>query len=650
MKVLLLNDTSKWYHFGCTATSSALISGIKKLGHSVTCLPITETYKIKSAPNTKEGFINNQNYRKFIQDNENLIKLIKEHDAVVFNGEGTLHGINPAPLSLLYLAYISKKELGKHIEILNHSAYPQHDTTIGATQEAAIYQLVYNTIDFASIREPISFNTMKKLEITTAESFDCMPLYIRDNYIRSNIKHPNEILIAGSATWLQINIPSSERGNIEDYTRGLSGFNQYLQQMTTKGYNIKFLYGADSNPAKDDREFVEYMEKNFATNWEFYEAKSLDDWLKTIEEASLLVSGRFHHTIAAASLGTHFIALNSNTPKIDGLLQLLGHKEVIKYNDVEIYNKLITITNSILPSSPEHSYDLKGSNQLDFLCNKAERNFDGLKKNDLGIVSLTGAALIEYIPIIQYFSKEIVSPLLSLDTFFLYDYTNIFPTNNAFWVTMHFSLTFLGYSLLTISNPKINIASKVISSVTVSSGYALKLVIHEKYKEIAENRINDELVSSSDESSFSLLNGCYKEVAFSTITSLFLSLPTSLIFTPNNLIFSSISTSSTIISSSMQCASSNGYIVNPDNSTSGFILPYIVDIIVGYSLISSISFGTLYSLPEVSIGINKIFSILGIIALSDQVSKSVIEILPNSIFENIDILCGLGHKNHNFDL
>jgi len=45
MKILLLNDTTNWYHFGCTATSTALIEKMKALGHKVTTLSITETYK-----------------------------------------------------------------------------------------------------------------------------------------------------------------------------------------------------------------------------------------------------------------------------------------------------------------------------------------------------------------------------------------------------------------------------------------------------------------------------------------------------------------------------------------------------------------------------------------------------------------------------
>jgi len=374
MEILLLNDTTNWYHFGCTATSIALIEGIKKLGHVVTSLPITEIYQIKSTPSTKAGFLDKNEYQVFAKNNPDLIQLIVQHDAIIINGEGTLHGITSAPRSLLYLAYIAKTEFAKHVEILNHSAYPQHDTSLANTEEAAIYKLVYDIIDFAAIREPVSFRVMKNLSIKIEESFDCMPLYIRNHYVKTNAKQTNKLLIAGSATWLELNIASNLRGNIEDFTQGLSGFNQYVQEMSSRGFKIKFLYGADSFPAKDDKEFIEYMQNNFQANFEVYQASTLDDWLRCIEEATILLSGRFHHTIAAACLGTHFIALNSNTPKMEGLMQALALKAPISYNDPAICDKLLQLTNKKLFLETNIPF------YLDILCSKAVRNFDHLLK------------------------------------------------------------------------------------------------------------------------------------------------------------------------------------------------------------------------------------------------------------------------------
>jgi polysaccharide pyruvyl transferase WcaK-like protein len=379
MRVLLLNDTSNWYHYGCTATSSSLIDGIKQYKHIVTSVPITKTYEIKFAPNTKVGFLDKYNIPKFMQANPEIINLVIINDILIINGEGTLHGLNQAPLSLLYLAYIAKVEFGKNVQILNHSAYPEHSTNIFDSEESAIYKLVYSIIDYAAIREPISFNTMKKLDINLIESFDCMPLYIKNHYVKSNIKHSKNLLIAGSASWLQLDVPSKTKGNISDFLSGLSGFNQYLQEMQSKGFKIKFLYGSKLYPAKDDREFIGYMQKHFCVDWEIYEAKSLDDWLRTIDESTFLVSGRFHHTIAAACLGTKFIALGSNTPKMDGLMQVLESEPAIKYNSCNIYNELLLRTKEILDFS-RGANNLVDQTLLDYLCQKAEKNFEGLNQ------------------------------------------------------------------------------------------------------------------------------------------------------------------------------------------------------------------------------------------------------------------------------
>ena len=215
MNILLLNDTSNWYHFGSTATSTALIEGFLKRGHRVSSLPISKTYEITNAPNTRNSFLDQQVYLDFINNNQELIKLIKYSDAIVINGEGTLHGIKQAPLGLLYTAYIAKTELKKHVEIVNHSVYPQNDLDIDLnTEEASIYSLVYNVLDFIAIREPLSLATMQKLGIKAISSFDCMPLYIREHYIKHNNRSKDTLLISGSAAWLQFNITTNITPNL----------------------------------------------------------------------------------------------------------------------------------------------------------------------------------------------------------------------------------------------------------------------------------------------------------------------------------------------------------------------------------------------------------------------------------------------------
>lgn len=170
---------------------------------------------------------------------------------------------------------------------------------------------------------------------------------------------------------MHLNILSNDIGNIEEFEQSLSQFIAYMNEMSVKGYSIEFLYGAQNYPSKDDREFIAFIEPRLTCKWSVTTAKSLDEWLGCIEKASLLVSRRFHHSIAAACLGTPFIALNSNTPKIDSLLKALNYKSVINYSGNNLFIKLLNITDQLKHET--------GDTKLDELCYNATQNFISLR-------------------------------------------------------------------------------------------------------------------------------------------------------------------------------------------------------------------------------------------------------------------------------
>jgi polysaccharide pyruvyl transferase WcaK-like protein len=369
--LLLLNDTTDWYHFGCTATSTALKENIVKLGYNLTSVPITETYKIAGVPSEWEDFQSLEVFESFSKTNPELINKISVNEIVIINGEGTLHGLRPAPLCLLYVAYIAKKFLHKNVQIINHSVYPQDDLSLTDPKIITIYKEVYNSLDFIAIREPLSFELVKNLGIPCEESFDCLPLYIKDHYKTSEHKKEKKILlIAGSAAWLHLNILADDRGNIEEFEKELGQFIAYIDEMATRGYEIKFLYGAQEYPAKDDRELISFIKPRLNYFCEIITAKSLTEWLSIVEQASLLVSGRFHHSLAAACLGTPFIALNSNTPKIMGLMKAIGHPLNLDYCDPDLKEHLLQLTESIQKSDNFYS--------LEDFCSRAMNNFSML--------------------------------------------------------------------------------------------------------------------------------------------------------------------------------------------------------------------------------------------------------------------------------
>lgn len=92
-----------------------------------------------------------------------------------------------------------------------------------------------------------------------------------------------------------------------------------LKDKISDGYRVKFLYGDMQYPARDDQEIILELKRSMGHNFFIANATSVNNWLDHIAQAGLLISGRFHHSIAAACLGTKFIAFNSNTPKMEGL-------------------------------------------------------------------------------------------------------------------------------------------------------------------------------------------------------------------------------------------------------------------------------------------------------------------------------------------
>ena len=84
------------------------------------------------------------------------------------------------------------------------------------------------------------------------------------------------------------------------------------------------LLGARGYPAADDTKFAAALQAAVGGKFDVVLATSEFDWLCRIRDASLLISGRFHHSIAAVCMRTPCIVLASNTPKTTGLLLLLA--------------------------------------------------------------------------------------------------------------------------------------------------------------------------------------------------------------------------------------------------------------------------------------------------------------------------------------
>ncbi|MDE3048063.1 MAG: polysaccharide pyruvyl transferase family protein, partial [Verrucomicrobiota bacterium] len=289
---------------------------------------------------------------------------------------GTIHDLRAGPRALLYLAHISKKFLGKHVEIINHSAYPKDDPGLSADflknfqiekekieeellRAQMIYKTLYDELDFVAIREPLSREAMSQIGVSSTLSFDCLPLYIRDDYCNPKLAETKTVVVAGSVAFTEL---------------GAQQLCRYLEELDEMGYKIKILTGAAAFPSRDDEAFIQFVKTHSQASWQLVVASSMEEWLDTINHATFLVSGRFHHSIAAFCLNTPFIALNSNTHKVHAICSMLDQKPPLLFSDPDLLRALLARTEEIVSAPP-----INNSVKMREICLLAEKNFEGLR-------------------------------------------------------------------------------------------------------------------------------------------------------------------------------------------------------------------------------------------------------------------------------
>jgi polysaccharide pyruvyl transferase WcaK-like protein len=254
------------------------------------------------------------------------METLRAADAVIVNGEGTLHGTKPVVRNLLYLAYAAKVHLGRPVQIINHSCFPENSARITHPPTSALYRRVYEAMDFVAVREPISGQILQALGVPAVQSFDSLPLYVARHYRAQEERKRGGVVLAGGVSWRRETMPILAR---------------FIERVRDAGLTVSVLIGAKALPAPDDGAFVAALREAAPRGWALIEAGSARAWLDVIARARLLVSGRFHHSIAALSLRTPFIALSSNTPKMEGMLAMTGQPEPLAAAGPDLLDRLI---------------------------------------------------------------------------------------------------------------------------------------------------------------------------------------------------------------------------------------------------------------------------------------------------------------------
>jgi hypothetical protein len=135
-------------------------------------------------------------------------------------------------------------------------------------------------------------------------------------------------------------------------------------------HNYVYLTGSPKNGIHPDEPRVYESLQKVLPGLQVFEAASFTDWLSIIKHADLLLSGRFHYSIAALCLETPAICFKSNTPKLNGVMRDLRLRRVIPRSPSLLFSWALW-------------YQLRQSKRtncrrsfLDACCRLAQRNFE----------------------------------------------------------------------------------------------------------------------------------------------------------------------------------------------------------------------------------------------------------------------------------
>lgn len=340
-RAVLLNDTGNWYHWGCYGTSMALREAIGAEHDLVSVLHQEIAACAAPHPEKIEDFDSALLRAQWRMLAPTVFAAMERADVVYINGEGTIHGLSPMSLKLMYLAYMGARHMGKEVHIVNHACFPQSGTTLDNPVVKAVYAKVYGAVAGVVVRDPVSQGLLRQVGVEARLGFDCLPLYIAGHWgTRMNeMREPaaQEMIIAGSSAF----------ADNDDLMRVL------FEAAAGHGLRPVVLLGAPRDAAQDDDAFLAAVTRVAGAQgpkgaWDCIHAASFAEWIARIGRARIMVGGRFHYSIAAWCAGTPFVAFEGNTPKMAALADRFGLPAPLPYRGDDVAGRMIKRIDAIM--------------------------------------------------------------------------------------------------------------------------------------------------------------------------------------------------------------------------------------------------------------------------------------------------------------
>lgn len=367
---LFLNDTSGDYHFGCTCTSEYIRGRLLEHG---TCSSVGVMTVWQTPAPAVEDWDNEAEFRSWMSNHPELAQKLTECDTVVTNGEGTILGWQgrQGTQTLLFLLYAAKKHLHKRTVLINHSSFPllspyaKEVTTDEGNMKSGIYRKVYEQLDFCAVRDMRSLAILNAIGCRNVRlAADCLPLYAQAHFTPATAQGSGGYVLISGGTMMN-----------EFWPQFCSEILPALKRISSQ---VMFLFAeTPKRVAEDDVQLLKKIEtynhkhRFFGKTIGVIRAKTAEEWLQAIHRAAFFASGRFHHSLAALSVGTPFLVLGAHSPK-NQLLQDLLPMAYIPWEQMPML-RLDTTLQQLCRQGAADSV-------REGLCRMALHNFDFLDK------------------------------------------------------------------------------------------------------------------------------------------------------------------------------------------------------------------------------------------------------------------------------
>ncbi|UWL60233.1 polysaccharide pyruvyl transferase family protein [Brucella pseudintermedia] len=263
MKIALFNDTAPFAHFGCQAVSDGHARMLGRAGHEVTERFFLDWWP--GIPDTKSP-----ESVDFLLNDDEFRRRIEPVDAVVVNGEGTIH--HGAGLHLL--AVLGAAQRLRKKTLLVNAVY----------EETEYYEDVINKLDDFTVRDIRSLNFAQSRGLKAR-------LLLDSSFAAHDVP---DSLADISKKAVVSDWHTSRSGDVGDTLK------QYMRNYAATSF------------------FLPFERADAAICWHRIVA--------TLKHAAVFLSARHHGICFAVKAGVPFVGLPSNTSKVEGFLEAFAPK------------------------------------------------------------------------------------------------------------------------------------------------------------------------------------------------------------------------------------------------------------------------------------------------------------------------------------